>query len=152
MLSENRARTAHRSFFVFLAVIATPCVLFTACGPTPTAPNQFAPYSQTDLVVGTGTEAAAGNTVSVLYTLWLYDSSKSEGKGLQLETSGTTAFPFQLGAHAVIEGWERGVPGMRVGGQRRLVVPPDLAYGNTRSGIVPPNATLVFDIELVGVQ
>lgn len=152
MLSDNRARVIRHSFFVLLAAVATQCVLFTACGPTPTAPGQFAPYSQTDLRAGSGTEASTGDTVGVLYTLWLYDSSKPDGKGLQLETSGTSPFSFQLGAHAVIAGWERGVPGMRVGGLRRLVVPPDLAYGDTRSGIVPANATLVFDIELVSVQ
>ena len=152
MLSDNRAYAPSRSVFVLLAAVAAQCLFVAACGPTPTAPTQFAPYSQTDLRVGTGSEAATGNTVDVLYTLWLYDSSKSEGKGLQLETSGTTPFSFRLGAGGVIQGWDRGVPGMRVGGQRRLVVPPDLAYGDTRIGIVPPNATLVFDIELVSVQ
>ena len=152
MLSENRAHVTHRSFFVLLAVVAAQCVFFAACGPTPTGPSQFAPYSQTDLRLGSGTEAATGNTVGVLYTLWLYDSSKADGKGLQLETSGASPFSFQLGAGGVIRGWERGVPGMRVGGQRRLVIPPDLAYGDTRKGSVPPNATLLFDIELVSVQ
>jgi len=151
-MSTFRAHVTPHSFFVLLAAVAAQCVFFAACGPTPTAPTQYAAYSQTDLRLGSGTEAASGNTVGVLYTLWLYDSSKTEGKGLQLETNGTSSTSFQLGVHAVIEGWERGVPGMRVGGQRRLVVPPDLAYGDTRKGIVPPNATLVFDIELVSVQ
>ena len=151
MLSEKRAPVTPHSFFVFLAVVAAQCVFFAACGPAPTAPGQYAAYSQTDLRLGSGTEAASGNTVGVRYTLWLFDSSKADGKGLQLETTGTESSSFQLGVHAVIEGWERGVPGMRVGGERRLVVPPDLAYGDTRKGIVPPNATLVFDIELVSV-
>ena len=152
MLSENRAFPAPRSSFVLLAVVAAQCLFFAACGPTPTAPTQFAAYSQTDLQIGTGTEAATGNTVGVLYTLWLYDSSKTDGKGVQLETSGASPLSFQLGSGGVIKGWERGVPGMRVGGQRRLVIPPDLAYGDTRKGSVPPNATLLFDIELVSVQ
>ena len=151
-MSTFRAHVTPHSFFVLLAAVAAQCVFFAACGPTPTAPTQYAAYSQTDLRLGSGTEAAAGSTVGVSYTLWLYDSSKTDGKGLQLETNGTSSTSFQLGVHAVIEGWERGVPGMRVGGQRRLVVPPDLAYGDTRKGIVPPNATLVFDIELVSVQ
>jgi len=151
-MSTFRAHVTPHSFFVLLAAVAAQCVFFAACGPTPTAPTQYAAYSQTDLRLGSGTEAASGNTVGVLYTLWLYDSSKTDGKGLQLETNGTSSTSFQLGVHAVIEGWERGVPGMRVGGQRRLVVPPDLAYGDTRKGSVPPNATLVFDIELVSVQ
>jgi FKBP-type peptidyl-prolyl cis-trans isomerase FkpA len=127
-------------------------VQFAACGPTPTAPSQFAAYSQTDLQVGTGNEAVTGLTIGVRYTLWLYDPSKPGNKGLQFETNaGGSPFSFQLGAHQVIEAWERGVPGMRVGGQRRLIAPPDLAYGVTRSGVIPPNATLLFDIELVSV-
>jgi FKBP-type peptidyl-prolyl cis-trans isomerase len=136
----------------FFAVIVALCVSSAACGPTPTAPSQFAAYSQTDLQVGTGDEAVSGLTIGVRYTLWLYDSSKPESKGLLIEsTAGDDPFSFQLGANQVIEGWERGVPGMRVGGRRRLVVPPDLAYGDTRNGMIPPNATLVFDIELASV-
>jgi FKBP-type peptidyl-prolyl cis-trans isomerase FkpA len=128
----------------FFAVIVALCVSSAACGPTPTAPSQFAAYSQTDLQVGTGDEALSGLTIGVCYTLWLYDSSKPESKGLQIEsTAGDDPFSFQLGANQVIEGWERGVPGMRVGRRRRLVVPPDLAYGDTRNGMIPPNATLV---------
>lgn len=81
-----------------------------------------------------------------------YDSSRPENKGLQIQsTAGGDPFSFELGASQVIEAWERGVPGMRVGGRRRLVVPPDLAFGDTRSGLIPPNATLVFDIELASV-
>jgi FKBP-type peptidyl-prolyl cis-trans isomerase FkpA len=135
-----------------LTVIVAQCVLSAACGPTPTAPSQFSAYSQTDLQVGTGDEAVSGRTVGVHYTLWLYDSSKPENKGLQFESSaGGNPFSFVLGASQVIQGWDRGVPGMRVGGRRRLIIPPDLAYGETRNSIVPPNATLLFDIELVSV-
>ena len=101
---------------------------------------------------GTGDEAVSGSTIGVRYTLWLYDSSMAQNKGLQIEsTAGGDPFSVQLGANQVIEGWERGVTGMRVGGLRRLVVPPAMAYGDTRSGMVPPHATLVFDIELVSV-
>jgi FKBP-type peptidyl-prolyl cis-trans isomerase FkpA len=142
----------HRSPARLLAVIVAHCVLSAACGPTPTAPSQFAPYSQTELVVGSGDEAVSGRTVGVHYTLWLYDASKPANKGLQFETSrGGNPFSFVLGASQVIQGWDRGVPGMRVGGHRRLVIPPDLAYGETRNGVVPPNATLLFDIELISV-
>ena len=151
MPSENHTRVTHRSFFVLPAMVAAACLFFAACGPAPTAPTQYAGYSHTDLLVGTGTEASASSTVGVRYTLWLYDSSKSDGKGLQIETTGTASSSFALSS-GVIEGWKRGVPGMRVGGVRRLVVPPELAYGDTRKGSVPPNATLVFDIELVTVQ
>jgi FKBP-type peptidyl-prolyl cis-trans isomerase len=146
----STSKACSSSFFVLLAVVAAQCLFSAACGPAPTAPTQYAAYSQTDLLFGSGTEAAATSTVEVRYTLWLHDSSKSDGKGLQLETTGTASSSFTLSS-GVIEGWKRGVPGMRVGGLRRLVVPPDLAYGDTRKGKVPPNATLVFDIELVGV-
>ena len=142
----------HRSFHRFFAVIVLHCVIAAGCGPAPTAPSQFAAYSQTDLQVGTGDEAVNGRTLGVRYTLWLYDSSKTENKGLQIEsTAGGDPFSFVLGAGQVIQGWDRGVAGMRIGGRRRLVVPPALAYGESRSGRIPPNATLVFDIELVSV-
>lgn len=150
-MRKNWIHATHPSRSGLLALAAL-CVFFGACGPTPTAPSQFAVYSQTDVRVGTGDEAVSGLTIGVRYTLWLYDSSKPENKGLQIEsTAGGDPFSFQLGARQVIEGWERGVVGMRVRGQRRLVVPPDLAYGDTRNGMVPPNATLVFDIELATV-
>ena len=147
----STSHVTRHPFLALVVVLAAPCPFVTACGPAPTAPTQYAAYSQTDVRLGDGAEAASGNTVGVLYTLWLYDSSKSDGKGLQLETTGTVSSSFQLGS-GVIEGWKRGVPGMRVGGVRRLVVPPELAYGDTRKGSVPPNATLVFDIELVSVS
>jgi FKBP-type peptidyl-prolyl cis-trans isomerase FkpA len=151
-MRKNRIHAEHPSFSGLLALIVALCVFSGACGPTPTAPSQFAAYSQTELRVGTGDLAVSGLTIGVRYTLWLYDSSKPENKGLQLEsTAGGDPFSFRLGAFQVIEGWERGVVGMRVGGQRRLVVPPDLAYGDSRSGMVPPNATLVFDIEVATV-
>ena len=141
----------HRSLPRLLAVVLA-CV-FAACGPTPTSPSPYAAYSQTDLLVGTGEEAVSGRRVGVRYTLWLYDPAKAETKGLLVETNAgaTDPFSFTLGTNSVIQGWERGVPGMRVGGRRRLVIPPDLAYGDTRSGVIPQSATLVFDIELVSV-
>ena len=124
-------------------------------GSSPTAPSTpGAPFSQTDLVVGTGAEATAGRQASVSYTLWLYDPGQPQNKGRQIETNvGGPAFSFVLGAGRVIRGWEQGVPGMRVGGQRRLTIPPELAYGAAGSPpAIPPNATLVFDISLIAVQ
>ena len=114
------------------------------------APTTSAPYSQTDLVVGTGALAGPGSLVTVAYTGWLHDSSRTDAKGAQFDSN--TAFTFRLGTGAVIRGWDQGVSGMRVGGQRRLVIPPDLAYGNQRRGSIPPNATLVFDITMNNVQ
>jgi FKBP-type peptidyl-prolyl cis-trans isomerase FkpA len=115
-------------------------------GPTPPG----APYSQTDLTVGTGTEVTAGRTVTVNYSGWLYDPTRPENKGTGFDAQNGAR--FQIGVGMVIAGWDRGVPGMRVGGIRRLVVPPELGYGAAGRGPVPPNATMVFDIELVAVQ
>jgi FKBP-type peptidyl-prolyl cis-trans isomerase FkpA len=126
--------------------------LITGCGETPTTPSQYAPFSQTDLRVGTGTEATTSNRVTVDYTLWLYDVTATGNRGIQIESSvGGTPFTFVLGSSDVIQGWNRGIAGMRVGGIRRLVIPPSLAYGQDRKGIIPQNATLVFDIELLDV-
>jgi FKBP-type peptidyl-prolyl cis-trans isomerase FkpA len=107
-----------------------------------------------ELLAGTGTEATAGRVASVHYTGWLADDARPERKGTQFDTSiGKTPFSFRLGGGQVIAGWEQGIPGMKVGGKRRLIVPPSLAYGTTgASGVIPPNATLVFDVELVAVQ
>jgi FKBP-type peptidyl-prolyl cis-trans isomerase FkpA len=127
-----------------------------ACGEdSPNAPTQLprAEYSQTDLRVGTGTEATNGRRLTVHYTLWMYDPAGSNGKGQQMQTSvGSTPFPFVLGTGAVITGWDRGVPGMRIGGQRRLTLPPELAYGAAGNPPIPGNASLVFEIELLDVQ
>lgn len=128
-------------------------VFAAACGDSsPSAPTTTtAPYSATDLVVGTGAVAGSGSLVTVSYILWLHDSSKTDAKGNQVQAN--SGFQFRLGTGAVIRGWDQGVPGMRVGGQRRLVLPPDLAYGSTSpSADIPANATLVFDITLISVQ
>lgn len=133
------------SLVVFAAVVA-------ACNNTTTSPSS-APYSQTDLVVGSGAEAVNGKLTTVNYTGWLYDASKPDQKGPQFDTSlGTTPFTFTLGSSQVIAGWDQGVAGMKVGGLRRLVIPPSLAYGGTRNLSIPPNATLIFEIQLLDVQ
>jgi FKBP-type peptidyl-prolyl cis-trans isomerase FkpA len=97
----------------------------------------------------TGATATQGRTVTVSYTGWLYDPTKPESKGTQFDTSAN--FVFQLGAGRVIPGWDQGVVGMKVGGQRRLVIPPNLGYGSQMVGSIPPNSTLVFDIMLLNV-
>jgi FKBP-type peptidyl-prolyl cis-trans isomerase FkpA len=128
-------------------------VMVAACGSNETtAPSSTtsAPYSQTDLVVGTGATATAGNLVTVAYAGWLHDSSRPDAKGSQFDSNSN--FSFRLGAGSVIRGWDQGVAGMRVGGQRRLVIPPELAYGSARNGPIPANATLVFDVTLNSVQ
>ena len=124
-----------------------------ACGESSTAPAPNAPFSQTELRLGTGGAAATGNTIVVEYTGWLYDPTKPDNKGLQFDTSAdTTPFEFVLGAGNVIAGWDRGLVGLRVGGARRLVVPPSLAYGEVRRGPIPPNSGLVFDVELLEIK
>lgn len=143
---------------MFSVLIFVTALAASACGggssSTPTSPTQpSAPYSQTDIRVGTGTEATTGRTVSVNYTGWLYNPSGTDGKGQQFDTStGRGVFTFVVGGNQVIPGFSQGVQGMRVGGFRRVVLPPSLAYGATGSGPIPPNATLVFEIELVAVQ
>jgi FKBP-type peptidyl-prolyl cis-trans isomerase len=119
------------------------------CIDSPTSPSDYAAFSQEDIITGAGATAAAGGSVTVKYTGWVYDGSKPDHKGLQFDTSeGGSPFTFTLGAGSVIAGWEKGVPGMKVGGLRRLVIPPSLAYGDARSGKIPANATLIFEIEL----
>ena len=111
-------------------------------------------YSQIDLTDGTGPMAVSGTTATVNYTGWLYSETAPDNKGKQFDSStGRGPFSFRLGAGQVIRGWDQGVQGMKVGGQRRLVLPPDFAYGSRGAGgAIPPNATLVFDVELLGVR
>jgi FKBP-type peptidyl-prolyl cis-trans isomerase FkpA len=123
------------------------------CNTTTTGPSSTAPFSQVDLRLGDGAEATAGKTLTVHYTGWLYDPTRSDSKGLQFDTSaGTAGFPFTLGIQQVIAGWDRGLVGMKVGGIRKLVIPPSLAYGNVRNHSIPPSTTLVFEVELLDVQ
>src|SRR5688500_7359898 len=128
-------------------------VLLAAAGcdfgsSSPTAPDQTsAVFSQTDLAVGTGAEATAGKTGSVQYALWLYSETGPDKKGTALEQS---QFAYVVGSTSIIKGFDMGVTGMKVGGIRRLIVPPSLAYGATGSsdGKIKPNAALVFEIQL----
>ena len=141
-----------RSFSGVLAL--TLLVLAAGCGNDPPTSASATPgYNQTDVRVGTGTEAGPGSVLSVQYTGWLYDPTKTDGKGLQFETSrGQDPFSFTIGAGQVIAGWDQGLLGVKPFGLRRLVIPPSLAYGSGRNGPIPPNATLVFDIEVLTVQ
>jgi FKBP-type peptidyl-prolyl cis-trans isomerase FkpA len=133
---------------ITLLALTVGCGSDTPNGPGPTSTGVF---TQTDLVIGTGAVVNSGNRATVIYTGWLYDTSKTDGKGAQFDTG--AGFAFVVGAGQVIAGWDRGVPGMRIGGQRRLIIPPELAYGGSSpSASIPPNATLVFDITLTGVQ
>jgi len=149
-----------REFFsvgrLCLSLALSIAVLLAAsgCGSSDatTSPTSSAPFTQIDVTVGTGATANAGNSIRVSYTGWLYDAAKTNGKGTQFETNPSFG-PFVLGVGNVIKGWDMGVPSMKVGGTRRLTIPPELAYGSTSpGGTIPANATLVFDVTLLSVQ
>ena len=142
-------------------VLSIPVVLLSvACGggddgggPTsPTSPSVGldVPFSTEDLRVGTGQEAMNGDRLSVDYTGWLYDPNAPENKGTQFDAGN---IPFTLGAGQVIQGWDRGLLGIRVGGRRRIVIPPELGYGDSGAPpAIPGDATLLFEVELLGIS
>ena len=122
--------------------------------PPPAKPEEV--LQVTDVVQGIGDEALPGLVVVVHYTGWLYDPAAPEQRGKKFDSSRDRfqPFSFPLGAGHVIKGWEQGVPGMRVGGVRRLVIPPSLGYGdrNIDNGLIPPFSTLLFEVELLGLE
>jgi FKBP-type peptidyl-prolyl cis-trans isomerase len=137
------------------SVSAVACGGSSSTPTSPTATDQTwvanVPFSATDVTAGTGAEAANGSRVVVDYYGWLYSTATSDNKGQLFDTSlqtGRTPFQYVVGTGQVIAGWEQGIPGMKIGGIRRLIIPPALAYGSTGSGSIPPNATLVFEVRL----
>jgi len=145
--------------------ILSICAILTACtdtSDTKTVVVKSAEPSSSitnlikdDVKVGTGAEATSGQTVSVHYTGWLYDTNAADKHGKQFDSSRTrgTPFSFPLGAGRVIKGWDQGVAGMKVGGQRTLTIPADLGYGaRGAGGTIPPNAVLIFDVELIEIK
>jgi FKBP-type peptidyl-prolyl cis-trans isomerase FkpA len=143
--------TVHGSRFAVLALAAF-CLTVSSCSQSITSPSSSFPFSQVDLLAGTGDAAAVNDILTVNYTGWLYDPTKPDNKGLQFDTTvGKDPFVFTLGTASVIQGWDQGLVGMKTGGIRRLVVPPSLGYGDVRNFSIPPYSTLVFEIELVSV-
>jgi FKBP-type peptidyl-prolyl cis-trans isomerase FkpA len=127
----------------------------SASSPPPTAATAPMKLESTDLKKGTGPAIKAGQTAVVQYTGWLYSDAAAEHKGQKFDSSRDRSEPFSfpLGGGHVIQGWDEGVVGMQAGGQRRLVIPPEMGYGAAGAGgVIPPNATLVFDVELVSIQ
>ena len=127
----------------------------TSSTPAPEAASTPQGMKMTDVKEGSGAEAVAGKTVVVHYTGWLYDEGAADHKGKKFDSSRDRGDPFDfpLGAGRVIKGWDQGVAGMKVGGQRTLVIPPEMGYGSRGAGgAIPPNATLVFDVELLDVK
>jgi FKBP-type peptidyl-prolyl cis-trans isomerase len=142
-------------YLTFVAVVVAALGV-SACksSDSPTGPSDPSvglnlPFSATDLTVGTGTEAVLGRSVTVQYAGWLYYPNAAQNRGPQFD-SGTFG-PFVLGT-TVIQGWTQGLQGMRVGGSRRLIIPPALGYGPAGSGSIPGNATLLFEVTLLNVQ
>jgi FKBP-type peptidyl-prolyl cis-trans isomerase FkpA len=138
---------------VAVALLAVACN--SDGGGSPTDPSQVnVEFSTTDLVVGTGAQAAAGNAVTVHYTGWLYNPAGPDSKGTQFDTSLDGDAPLQvvIGVTNIIPGFQQGLLGMQVGGRRRMYIPPSLAYGSSGSGgVIPPNASLVFEVEMTSL-
>ena len=117
--------------------------------------NKVTELIKKDTKVGTGEEAVVGKAVEVHYTGWLYDPNAPDKKGAKFDSSRDRGAPFMflLGAGRVIKGWDKGVAGMKVGGQRTLIIPPEMAYGSRGAGnVIPPNSALIFDVELIGLK
>lgn len=126
-----------------------------AKAPTPAATDAAATvaFQKIDSVAGTGKEATAGTTAVVNYTGWLYEPNAQSQRGTQFDSSiGRSPFSFPLGGGQVIKGWDEGVQGMKVGGKRTLIVPASMGYGDSGVGPIPPNATLIFEVELLDVR
>jgi FKBP-type peptidyl-prolyl cis-trans isomerase FkpA len=157
-----RARLMRRAFIALAATAALGITLEAhaqqPAGPAtpPAAPPPATALLVTDLVKGIGDEALPGMVVIVHYTGWLYDPAATDLRGRKFDSSRERGQPlsFPLGGGQVIRGWEQGVPGMKVGGTRRLVIPPELAYGSrgAGNGVIPPDATLLFEVELLAVE
>jgi FKBP-type peptidyl-prolyl cis-trans isomerase len=141
---------------LFVALLAA--AVAAACGGTESenmGQSNITELVRTDVRPGTGAEAASGQRVTVHYTGWLYNESANDKKGSKFDSSRdrNEPFTFRLGAGEVIRGWDEGVAGMKVGGQRTLTIPPAYGYGaRGAGGVIPPNATLVFDVELLDVR
>jgi FKBP-type peptidyl-prolyl cis-trans isomerase len=167
-----QARSPFQTLFVALAVLSlaacsksekkpeeagsapTTAATESAAAATPDTGSSM-PLQKTDLAPGAGTDIKSGQTALVHYTGWLFEAAAPDNKGKQFDSSvGGEPFEFPLGAGRVIAGWDQGVVGMKVGGKRRLVIPADMAYGSrgAGNGLIPPGATLVFDVELVEIR
>jgi FKBP-type peptidyl-prolyl cis-trans isomerase FkpA len=132
--------------------------LIAGCGAKPgavTPAGGVSSMQSIELKAGSGEPLTAGKVAVVQYTGWLYEASAKDNKGKQFDSSRTGGQPFRfpVGTGQVIKGWDQGVAGMKVGESRRLIIPADLAYGDSGAGgVIPPGATLVFDIDLIGIE
>jgi len=146
------------SFVLVAALAVSGCGGGDGGGGSPTAPSANVPFSALDLQLGTGTEATNGRLVTVNYSGWVWSATGIENKGEAFDSSlapGRMPYSFVLGTGNVIQGWHRGILSMRAGGRRRLIIPPELAYGNNpppNQNTIRANETLIFDVELLSVQ
>lgn len=151
-----------RPTLFILAILLTACNSPQSETTEPDAPAadstalayDWISLSYVDLVVGDGAVIAAGQTAVMHYTGWLWDESMPEGKGEKFDSSRDRDQPFvtQIGVGRVIQGWDKGVPGMRIGGRRMLLIPYQMGYGEAGRGSIPPRATMLFDVELLEIQ
>jgi FKBP-type peptidyl-prolyl cis-trans isomerase len=150
--------------FPSLSLIVVIAITAACSGKTDAPPagaaapvgNAVTSLQTVTLKSGTGATIGGGQIAVVQYTGWLYEGGATDHKGKQFDSSRNARQPFKfpVGTGSVIKGWDQGVPGMKIGESRRLVIPPDLAYGDSGAGggVIPPGATLVFDVELVGIE
>ncbi len=147
----------------YLGAFALLCISITGCQAKSTSSTQekaamtssITTLQKNDTVVGTGREAEPGFNVSVHYTGWLYNEKAADHKGKKFDSSVDRGQPFKfdLGASQVIQGWDEGFAGMKIGGKRTLIIPSEMGYGaRGAGGAIPPNATLIFDVELLDVK
>jgi len=138
-------RNLFNSILIIFVIVLTPQMVFA----------EVDGLQKNDTKVGNGEEAEIGKIVNVHYTGWLYDENAADKKGKKFDSSydRKEPFSFMLGAGRVIKGWDKGVLGMKVGGQRTLIIPSSMAYGSLGAGnVIPPNAILIFDVELIGLK
>ena len=148
-----RTKLSLNSYLTVLSIVLFGLILAVAVAPVHAAGETG--LEIIDRKVGEGAEAGIGSTVKVHYTGWLYDENAEDNKGRKFDSSHDrdAHFSFTLGTGKVIKGWDHGVRGMKVGGERTLVVPPEMAYGSRGVGrLIPPDSTLIFDVELVGIE
>ena len=130
-------------------VVAALALTIAGCKGTPTSATANVPFSIVDIRVGTGAEATTGRSVATTFAGFLFSASAADNKGTPFDAG---PFTFVVGSNQVIPGFSQGVQGMRVGGFRRVIIPPSLGFGAQASGPIPANSTLVFEIELLDVQ
>lgn len=158
--AATRAVTGSITWFitgaaVLAAALGAGCSQHAPTRAAPDTPAATTSFKTEDLKLGSGDVITPGHEAVVQYTGWLYEATSPDHKGREFDSSRRTGQPFRfaLGTGQVIKGWDQGVAGMKVGGSRRLIVPPELGYGDSGAGdVIPPGATLVFDVDLVGIE